>query len=125
MGNRFRIVLAGLLVTALAGCAVTVNDGAGAGHESDWRERQENNRDEIARLEIGMSLAEVRERLGRPDITEAFMRDGTEFRIYHYRTQHRRGDGKTTRDETTPLVFRDGRLEGWGDTLLRRIGAGG
>lgn len=123
MGYRFRIALAGLLAIALAGCAVTVNDGPG--YESGWRERQEHNRQEIARLEIGMSLAEVRERLGRPDITEAFTRDGTEFRIYHYRTQHRRGDGKTTRDETTPLVFRDGRLEGWGDTLLRRIGAGG
>lgn len=123
MEKRRAMALAGVLTLALAGCAVTVNDGNGAGYDSDWRERQEHNRREIARLEIGMSLAEIRDRLGRPDITEAFMQDGAEYRVFYYRTRHTRGDGKTTRDEATPLVFRDGRLEGWGETLLRRIGA--
>lgn len=124
MKHRFVMVLAGMLIMTLAGCAITVNDGAGSKREADWRERQEHNRYEIAHLEIGMSGTEVRERLGRPDISEAFTRDGAEYRILYYRTQHSRSDGKTTRDETTPLVFRDDRLEGWGETMLRRIGAG-
>lgn len=121
MQNRFLMVLAGMLIMTLAGCAITVNDGDSK-READWRERQEHNRHEIARLEIGMSREEVRDRLGRPDISEAFTREGADYRILYYRTQHNRSDGKTTRDETTPLVFRDGRLEGWGETLLRRIG---
>ncbi len=123
MQNRLLTVVAGLLMMTLAGCAITVNDGAESKREADWRERQAHNRHEITHLEIGMSREDVLDRLGQPDISEAFVGDGAEFRILYYRTQHNRSDGKTTRDETTPLVFRDGRLEGWGQTLLRRIGA--
>lgn len=124
MHKKFLPALAGLLIAALAGCAITVNDGGSPYRDAEWRERQEYNRQQIARLEIGMTRAEVLERLGEPDITEAYTRGGTEYRILHYRTQHRRSDDKTTRDETTPLVFRDERLEGWGETLQSRISAG-
>lgn len=112
-----------LLTLLLSGCVVHVgDDGPGSGEE--WKARQEYNRDVIAHLEIGQTRANVEERLGRPDFTEAYVREGAEYHILHYRTQHRHGDGKTTRDETTPLVFRDGHLEGWGDTVYSRVSEG-
>lgn len=116
--------LSGLVLAALlTGCVVHVNDDSGYAGE-DWRARQEYNRDVIAHLEIGQTRSEVEERLGRPDFTEAYTHEGSEYLILHYRTQHRKGDGETTRDETTPLVFRDGHLEGWGDTVYQRVTKG-
>ena len=41
--------------------------------------------------------------------------DGT-YRVLYYRTQKTMGDGITTKDECTPLVFRNGNLVGWGDS---------
>jgi hypothetical protein len=38
-----------------------------------------------------------------------------------YRTQRKHSDGETTRDETTPLVFRDNRLIGWGDGVYNDL----
>jgi hypothetical protein len=35
-----------------------------------------------------------------------------------YRTRLVREDGRTTRDETTPLVFVDGELVGWGESAV-------
>lgn len=123
MKYKTHAILAGLLVLPLAGCVIHVSDDS-AGRGADWQERQEYNRDVIAHLEIGQTRAKVEERLGRPDFTEAYVHEGAEYHILHYRTQHRHGDGKTTRDETTPLVFRDGHLEGWGDTVYSRVREG-
>lgn len=111
------------LAMALTGCVINVSDD-GVEWGEDWKERQEFNRQVISRLEIGQSRAEVEDRLGEPDFTEAYSRDGAEYHILHYRTQHRHSDGETTRDETTPLVFRDGRLEGWGDSIYARVSRG-
>ncbi|PKL94995.1 MAG: hypothetical protein CVV18_07155, partial [Gammaproteobacteria bacterium HGW-Gammaproteobacteria-8] len=53
-----------------------------------------------------------------PAFSEAFTIDGVAHRVLFYRTQRVEGDGVTTRDETTPLVFVEGRLAGWGETAL-------
>lgn len=120
MPRTVRALLAGLLALSLAGCVINVSDDNGNWNE-DWKERQERNRNIISRLEIGQSREVVEKRLGEPDFTEAYVHEGGEYHILHYRTQHRHSDGETTRDETTPLIFRDGRLEGWGDTLYSRV----
>jgi len=113
---------AGLVVLSLAGCVVSVNDGDDGFHwGDDWQDRQEENRAAIAHLYIGMSRAEVEKRMGPPDFTEAYSHDGAEYHILHYRTRHRHSDGETTMDETTPLVFRDDSLMGWGDTLYQKV----
>jgi hypothetical protein len=81
----------------------------------DWRDTQRDNREAISKLEIGMSRTAVQERLGAPAESEAFTLDNEEVRVLFYRTQRRHSDGETTRDETTPLVFRNDRLTGWGN----------
>lgn len=121
MKKTLSALSAGLVVLSLAGCVISVNDGDGSDWGSDWKDRQEENRAAIAHLDIGMSRDEVEKRMGSPDFTEAFSHDGSEYHVLHYRTQHRHSDGETTLDETTPLVFKDGALVGWGDTLYRKI----
>lgn len=123
MHKKLTMTLAVLLLLPLAGCVINVSED-GVDWGEDWQERQEHNRQVISRLEIGQSRAEVEDRLGDPDFTEAYSHDGAQYYILHYRTQHRHSDGDTTRDETTPLVFRDGRLEGWGDTLYHQVASG-
>ena len=61
------------------------------------------------------------DRLGTPADSEAFTRDGEEVRVLFYRTQHRHSDGETSRDETTPLVFRSGELVGWGQRVYDSV----
>lgn len=80
----------------------------------DWRVTQRDNREAISSLEIGITRLEVMERLGVPNDSEAFSSERGEVRVLFYRTQRRHSDGDTTRDETTPLVFRNDVLIGWG-----------
>ena len=67
----------------------------------------------------------MEERLGEPDLVESFLRDGEEFVVLRYRTHRQRGDGETTRDETTPVVFVDGNVVGWGDSAIEYATADG
>ena len=69
-----------------------------------------------------MERSQVVGRLGAPHFSEAFTRDGEEFRVLFFRTRHRHSDGETSRDETTPLVFRNDTLIGWGDDVLASVG---
>jgi outer membrane protein assembly factor BamE (lipoprotein component of BamABCDE complex) len=112
--KRFTRSLAALAaVSVLSGCVIVAGD-----HEwnhDDWEDQQQHNREAIARLDIGMERMTVLDRLGSPNFSEAYTRDGDEYRVLFFRTQHRHSDGDTTKDETTPLVFRNDKLIGWGD----------
>jgi len=105
-----------LLMLNLSGCIVV---GADSWHdEENWKQRQNDNRQTIALLEIGSSRKSVIRQLGAPDISEAFSRDNDQYRVLFYRTHHKHSDGNTTKDETTPLIFKNDMLVGWGDDAL-------
>lgn len=88
-----------------------------------WQEREIFNRKYISRLELGEGKESVLRLLGPPDISEAHTIEGMDVLILFYRTQHVRSDGVTTRDETTPLLFRNDRLMAWGESAyVRHIG---
>jgi hypothetical protein len=109
-----------LLSVAASGC-VYINGERVSGE--DWRAEQRTNRELISQLEIGMTRSAVITKLGTPADSEAFTRDGREMRVLFYRTQWKHSDGETSRDETTPLVFEDDALLGWGNSVyadLRR-----
>lgn len=116
-------VVASVAVFALSGCMVVVDGDKHRGGESqsEWESRQSENRDHIADLELGNSLDRVLNTMGTPDFDEQLMVDDTRYRVLYYRTQWVKGDGRTTRDECTPLVFADGELQGWGESKLRMI----
>lgn len=104
-----------LVVTSLlSGCVVI---GGQHSWNDDWIEEQRRNSERINQLEIGMQRTDVMDRLGSPNFSEAYTREDDEYRVLFYRTQRRHADGETTRDETTPLVFRNNVLLGWGQDV--------
>jgi hypothetical protein len=98
---------------------------------------REANKSNISQLALGMSRADVEQRMGREKVggslfDAAFGRlqyqtahnpmreervrgsDGVEYEVLFYYTDLRARDEKITDDELTPLVFREGRLTGIG-----------
>ncbi len=109
-------------ILALSGCVIAVTEGGSRSEtRTSWQAQQDLNRSTIHAAALGSSIEDIRGRLGEADFTEAFVRNDGEYRVLFYRTHHMRSDGKTTRDETTPVIFRDGALVGFGDDFYRRL----
>jgi hypothetical protein len=102
----------------LPGCVIAVNTDDWEDHADGWYSKQRKNARHIDHLELGKSDEAVRSELGEPNFTESFMRGEDTYLVLYYRTRHMEGDGRTTKDETTPLVFVDGSLVGWGESAI-------
>ncbi len=100
----------------LSGCVVSVGGGSDSHYGADWEDREFNNRQHIAKLEKGTAYENVLSKMGVADFNELFEKEDGTYRVLFYRTQKTKGDGITTKDECTPLVFRNGSLVGWGDS---------
>lgn len=109
------LLIAGLSVFTLAGCVIHVDT---SDDEEDWATVQRANERTIRSLELERGIDSVRAEMGKPDFIEAFSRQGDEFTVLFYRTHRTKGDGRTTKDETTPLVFVNGKLVGWGEAAI-------
>lgn len=82
--------------------------------DMDWKDREEYNRVQISKLELGLQKKQILELLGSPDITEAKRKNNVELQVMFYRTQHKQADGITTEDECTALLFENNELVAWG-----------
>ncbi len=104
---------------SLGGCIIAINDDAESGWNiGDWKDSEHRNREAIARLNVGDSRTDVMSRLGEPAFTEGFTSNGQDYQVFYFRTHRERSDGKTTKGETTPVVFADDHLIGWGQKAL-------
>lgn len=112
-----------LAMLPLSGCVIAVNTDDYEDGGNGWRAKQDRNARAIRHLSLGDRLDAIERDMGDADIVESFYRDGEEFKVLYYRTRRTHDDGKTTRDETTPLVFIDGELVGWGDSALEHATA--
>lgn len=83
--------------------------------DMDWEDRQEYNKVQIAKLELGTSRTEILSLLGSPDISEAKKTGADRVQVMFYRTHRKKSDGITTQDECTALLFRNDELVAWGD----------
>ncbi|MAD77302.1 MAG: hypothetical protein CML20_21420 [Rheinheimera sp.] len=115
-----------LLIAAslLTGCVVAIGDKDyedSDNADSEWRSTQQANLKQINQFQPGMAFSNVVSRMGNPDFTEFLMKDEQQVQVLFYRTQHKRSDGKTTKDECTPLVFIDGQLHSWGDKAYQQL----
>ena len=123
--NRLLVILP--LALTLSGCVIAIGDGDGDWDDnykssSDWQDEEKTNRDNIANLILGQLHSEVINQMGNPTFSEAFKNDnGNSYQILYYRTHRSHEDGKTTKDETTALVFEGDKLIGWGNDALQRI----
>ena len=114
-------LLALALLPIASGCVIAIDaDEWDDDHRwtSGWEVRQHRNLDFINSLALGESIETVLSYLGDPDFTESFNREGERFEVLFYRTHRMHGDGATSKDETTPVVFVDGELVGWGDSAV-------
>ncbi|BCO18072.1 hypothetical protein KUC3_09290 [Alteromonas sp. KC3] len=100
----------------ISGCVVSVGGGSDSHYGADWEDREFNNRKHIANLETGTAYESVLRKMGVADFNELFEKQDGTYRVLYYRTQKTMGDGITTKDECTPLVFKNGSLIGWGDS---------
>ena len=119
MNKLGRITLVAFLLAALGGC-ININ-GEHNWDNKGWKENQELNRKIISELVIGTERANVLNRMGTPSFSEAFTKDDAQYSVLFYRTHHTESDGSTTKDETTPLIFKDDKLIGWGEDVLSSI----
>jgi len=100
----------------LTGCVVSVGGGSDSHYSTDAEEREYNNRKHIAKLEAGMTYESVLRKMGVADFNELYEKQEGTYRVLFYRTQRTMGDGITTKDECTPIVFKNSSLVGWGDS---------
>jgi len=111
------LIAAALITFSLSGCIV-VGGGDWNDDNNQWRDRQEDNKRVISQLELNDSRQSILEQMGAPDFSEAYAKGKDNYRILFYRTQHEHSDGETSKDETTPLIFKNDRLVGWGMDAL-------
>ena len=115
------IVAALVLPLTLSGCMIKVDGDGDFSHHSNWDDRETENRRAISDLDTGINVSMVKRKLGTADFTEMYQRDDDEYQVLFYRTHRTKGDGVTTKDECTPLVFKNGKLFGWGETAFADI----
>lgn len=106
----------------LSGCVISVDGDGDYSYQSDWQEKEQKNRKNIAQLKPNQNYAEIIGRMGTADFNEFYSKDDNDFRVLYYRTQRIDGDGVTTKNECTPLVFKNEMLVGWGDSAYIMIG---
>ena len=87
--------------------------------DMDWKDREEYNKVQVSKLELGLTKQAILELMGSPDISEAKRNGDKELQVMFYRTQHKQADGITTQDECTPLLFVNGTLVGWGESAYQ------
>lgn len=98
-------ICAGLCVMMLTGCA-TVNP----------YQRAKENVANSKKLRLGMTKAEVLKIMGEPERNESFNQPDVWFYYFDINWL----DGFITEDECFPLVFKDGKLLGWGNAFYTR-----
>ena len=112
-------IISVILAVSLSACVIVDRDNWNDS-DSSWEKRQSENKRIISKLEINDSRDSVVAQLGAPDFSEAYSKGDKHYRILFYRTSHEHSDGDTTKDETTPLVFLNNSLVGWGEDALQR-----
>ncbi len=116
------LVLLGAVSVGMSGCVLNVGDGESEWSSYDsWQHKQQQNRTNLTRLTLGMSKQEVLSLMGDADFNEAYLDKDKEVHVLFYRTQRTNGDGKTTKDECTPIVISENGVVGWGDRAYASI----
>lgn len=118
MKKLIKLSLTLVSVSILSGC-VFIHGGNDS--DKNWQHTQEKNREVINQLVLDTDKSQIELKLGVPNFTEAFIKNGQEYRVMYYRTSRQHHDNVTSKDETTPLIFKNQKLIGWGHDALANI----
>lgn len=116
-----KLIALSVLTTTLTGCVVAIGDKTEHQSERGWQKAQAHNLQQINQLQLGARADDVRALLGAPDFSELFTKEGEQVLVLFYRTHHVKSDSKTTKDECTPLVFKNNLLTGWGEKAYKYL----
>ena len=104
------------LLFGMSGCVISVDGDGEYGHHSDWQEKEQKNRKHISRLQQGATYEQILSRMGIADFNEFYTQGNDTYQVLYYRTQRNDGDGVTTKNECTSLIFKNTALVGWGES---------
>lgn len=116
-----KLLTVAVLAGAVSACTINVGNDSGKNSDTQWKHTQQYNLSYVNSLQQGISLDDVKTALGTPDFSESFNRDNNEIIVLFYRTHHVKSDGKTTKNECTPLIFKQNKLAGWGDKAYQYL----
>lgn len=120
--NLLSLAFFGIASIGLTGCVINVGDGESDwDNNGSWQKTQETNRGNLTKISLGMSKDQVTTLMGTADFNEAYIQQDKEVHVLFYRTQRLKGDGKTTKDECTPVVISNNILVGWGEMAYSKI----
>ncbi|WP_335901503.1 DUF3192 domain-containing protein [Shewanella algae] len=120
MKSKAPVVIGSIFIAYLAFVAVVILFYEPKPEDMSWEGRQAYNQSMVSELQLGQTLAEVTQTLGKADFSEAKQTEGRSLQVLFYRTHHSKSDGKTTKDECTPLLFEDGQLLAWGEDTYQQ-----
>ncbi|WP_335903187.1 DUF3192 domain-containing protein [Shewanella algae] len=120
MKGKAPVVIGSIFIAYLVFVAVVILFYEPKPEDMSWEDRQAYNQSKVTELLLGQTLEQTIETLGRADFSEAMQTHGHSLQVLFYRTQHVKSDGKTTKDECTPLLFADGRLQAWGEDTYQQ-----
>lgn len=116
-----KTIMMAALAVALSGCVIAVDGNHDYDDDSNWQKTQRYNMQQVNKLQLDMSADDIHTLMGKPDFTESFTKSGETVQVLFYRTHHDKSDGKTTKEECTPLIFKQNKLVGWGDKAYQYL----
>jgi len=75
------------------------------------------NKQNLLKLNTGISKAQVLAIMGEPLKNQVYNTDN----VWYYYTETKWSDGMITRDECTPIFFKDEKLAGWGQSEYKKF----
>ncbi|MBL4910217.1 MAG: DUF3192 domain-containing protein [Alteromonadaceae bacterium] len=109
------------LASTLTGCVIAVGGDDKGGYSFDYESKEQENRQHLTKLQRDMSFGHVKSLMGIPDFNESYDKNDTPIQVLYYRTQRTTKDGLTTKNECTPLIFKNNQLISWGDTAYSQL----
>jgi len=113
-----KIIVLGVLIYGVVVAALIFNNPDDTS-SMGWEDRQDFNKVQISKLELGKTRESILLLLGPPDLSEAKKIEQNRLQVMFYRTHHKKKDGITTQDECTPLLFENDILIAWGDMAYK------
>ncbi|NMH64640.1 DUF3192 domain-containing protein [Shewanella salipaludis] len=114
MKSKVSVIIGGIFAAYLIFVALVVLVYEPTPDDMSWEDRQAYNQQKLMELTLGQELKDVKSILGKADFTEAKSVQNANLQVLFYRTHHEKSDGVTTKDECTPLLFKDNKLIAWG-----------
>ena len=113
-------IIGGIFIAYLFFVAVVMFVYEPQPEDREWDDRQAYNNQKMSELSFGQPREDIIKIFGSADFVEAKTAIDGQYQLLFYRTHHVSADGITTRDECTPLLFKNNILIAWGAETLQQ-----